>query len=634
MVASAAGWVLSAFHQLNRAGYGVVFLLLMAGGGRWWRRRSGAERAAIIQSFWRAPQRLGRRCRRLLPALFFALASLALVGAVLHPIANGDALSQRIPRVLHWLAEGRWHWIDAVSPLQNTYPAQWEWMAAPLLLFTKSDRGLFVINFISFLLLPGLVFSVFRRLGVRPRVAWSWMWVLPTGYGYLLQAGGVYNDMLGAVLALAALDFALRARASGRVGEAWLSVLAMAVLSAVKPTNLVLGLPWLIAFGPAMRLLWQRPVGTVACLAVAILVSLVPTCFFNDHYTGDWTGLKPSHPNIKRGPAAANLFCNSVILARENLLFPVFPAAGWWNREIPPRIPDWLHRALSHGAGQGRHEFRLTELAMEERTGVGFGVAWLLIASVVAGWRYRRQRQVPARQPRRTGTQWLLLLSPYVATAVFLGFIVMSTTARNLLPFYPLLLPVWLVGSGVSAVVRARWWRWSAAGVMLLAVVPLVLTPHRPLWPGLRVTQQLSARYPTNTLWQRLHTVQAAYARRWDALGPLRDWIPSEERVVGFMPLWTAGYCETSLWRPFGTRRVRAVQPTDTPEQIARKQVRYIVLSLLPSAMDRKVAGQPFDEWFPDWLQRVHGQMIGQTNLLMMAAHPPAPWAVVKLCGP
>ena len=41
------------------------------------------------------------------------------------------------------------------------------------------------------------------RLGVRPRAAWCWMWLFPSGYGYVLQAGSVVNDMFGALLVLA-----------------------------------------------------------------------------------------------------------------------------------------------------------------------------------------------------------------------------------------------------------------------------------------------------------------------------------------------------------------------------------------------------------------------------------------------
>ena len=50
----------------------------------------------------------------------------------------------------------------------------------------------------TWVLLPGLVFSVFRRVGVHARAAWHWMWLLPTGYCYLLQAGSVANDMFSA----------------------------------------------------------------------------------------------------------------------------------------------------------------------------------------------------------------------------------------------------------------------------------------------------------------------------------------------------------------------------------------------------------------------------------------------------
>ena len=81
-----------------------------------------------------------------------------------------------------------------------------EWLSAPVLLFTGSTRGLFLLNFLPFLLLPGLVFSIFTRLGVRARVAWQWMWLLPTGYNFILQAGGIANDTFPTVYALAAVD--------------------------------------------------------------------------------------------------------------------------------------------------------------------------------------------------------------------------------------------------------------------------------------------------------------------------------------------------------------------------------------------------------------------------------------------
>jgi len=103
-----------------------------------------------------------------------------------------------------------------------------------LLALTRSDRGLFLINALGFLLLPGLLFSVFRQLGVARKVAWAWMWLLPLGYGFVTQAGSIGNDLMGAVCCLLSVHFGLRARHSGRVSEVWFAALAAALMTGVK----------------------------------------------------------------------------------------------------------------------------------------------------------------------------------------------------------------------------------------------------------------------------------------------------------------------------------------------------------------------------------------------------------------
>jgi len=45
------------------------------------------------------------------------------------------------------------------------------------------------------------------------------MWLVPTGYCFLLQAGSISNDLFGAVFAMAAVDFALRARQEKKDGR-------------------------------------------------------------------------------------------------------------------------------------------------------------------------------------------------------------------------------------------------------------------------------------------------------------------------------------------------------------------------------------------------------------------------------
>ena len=227
-------------------------------------------------------------------------------GAI-HAPSNYDALAYRIPRVLHWLAEGRWHWIHTGFQRVNTRACGIEWLSAPLIAFSKTERWLFLINAVSFLLLPGLVFSVFRRVGVRPRVAWHWMWLLPTGYCYLLQAGSISNDMFSTVYALAAVDFALRARKSGRVSDVCLSVLSAALLTGAKASNLPLLLPWVMVFVPTWRVWLARPLALAAVIPLALGASFLPTAALNTVHCGDWTGVAAEQVPIGTGPVWLHL---------------------------------------------------------------------------------------------------------------------------------------------------------------------------------------------------------------------------------------------------------------------------------------------------------------------------------------
>src|SRR5205814_6991999 len=186
VVATAAGWILSAIGELNRRGYLVILILtltfLLFSRKKW-----------LGQFYTPGLRRKKPRFRRPLPLAFLILTLLIFLGAVLYPSTNHTALTYRIPRVLQWLAHGHLFWIHTSNYRMNDRACGIEWLSAPLLLFTQSDRSLFLLNFIPFLLLPGLVFSLFTRLGARPRVAWQWMWLLPTGYTFLLQAGSAGN---------------------------------------------------------------------------------------------------------------------------------------------------------------------------------------------------------------------------------------------------------------------------------------------------------------------------------------------------------------------------------------------------------------------------------------------------------
>jgi hypothetical protein len=240
------GWTLSALHQLNAAGYAVALLLGVVAFVAWRKQTAGRIFPQISR------RKLKRRFCRPFPLAFLILAAMVFLGGALYAPANYDALAYRIPRVLHWLAAGQWHWIHTIFPRINTRSCGIEWVSAPVIALLGTDRWLFLINFISFLLLPGLVFSLFTRLGVRRRVAWHWMWIVPTGYGFLLQAGSMGNDLFGATLALAAVDLALRANRSKLPRDFFASLLAAAMMTSAKMNNLPLLLPWAVAILPAL----------------------------------------------------------------------------------------------------------------------------------------------------------------------------------------------------------------------------------------------------------------------------------------------------------------------------------------------------------------------------------------------
>jgi hypothetical protein len=79
-----AGWILSALHQLNRAGYGIVFTLAGIAVFLWQRKtrwRPQNKAARFFRKFY-------RRCKRPAPLIFLLLSLLALLSGFLYPPLN------------------------------------------------------------------------------------------------------------------------------------------------------------------------------------------------------------------------------------------------------------------------------------------------------------------------------------------------------------------------------------------------------------------------------------------------------------------------------------------------------------------------------------------------------------------
>jgi hypothetical protein len=611
---SAAGWTLSAFGQLNHTGYGIAFAVFFI-------FVFTARKELLLGGINISAKKILRRFRRPLPLCFAALTILIFLGGVLHPPTNYTGLSYRLPRALQWLAHGGWFWIHTPVFRMNDRACGMEWLTAPLLLFTKSDRALFLLNFIPFLLLPGLIFSIFTRLGIRARVAWHWMWLLPTGYDFLLQADSIANDTFPTVYALAAVDFAARAWQSRRASDLWHSILAAALVTGAKASNLPLLLPVAILIFAVLPLLRKKPAVTALVILLAALISFLPTAILNFHYLGDWSGLSIEHKGMDMKNPFVGIWGNALLIAFNNFLPPLCPFAGWWNQHALTVLPHFITAPMVanfEGGFEG-----IGELPIEDAAGIGFGLSVLLLVSWLAatfGKKIRVTEIAGSFQPAipREFSK-LVLLMPWLALLAYGMKSGMVTPQRLIAPYYPLLVPLLLVGAGQSQLIRRGWWHALAGGTLVLAFVILILSPDCPLWPAKTILSRLNAAHPNQRQIARAIKVYTVYSGRSDPLAGVRALLPSEIKTVGF--IGTTDDTDISLWRPFGERRVEHFFLTDSPEQI-RQQVQYVVVG----------SGNLIEQHttLETWLQQSGAELYATTNATLKVSAGLQPWYIVR----
>lgn len=604
-------------HELNAAGYAVAFGLAILAVAVW----KAKTRVVLFQG--RDLWKLWRRFRRPFPMGFLILAGLAFLGGVLHAPSNYDGLAYREPRVLHWLAEGRWHWIHTEFNRLNTRGCAFEWLTAPMFAWARTDRFEFVFNAISFALLPGTMFSILRRLGARTRVAWCWMWLLPTGYCYLLQAGSSANDLFGALLSMAAIEFALRAREGRRMGELVLAILAAALMTSGKAFNLLLLLPWLAAVGPALWLLVRRPLISACALLVAASISLLPNAVLNFRHCGDWTGQKAE--NIVLLGAASPAFhaeVNCVLLLLDNFEPPVFPFSSSWEHFVQRMLPPALSARLSANFETGAAKLEIPEMQMEEEAGIGMGVSLLLLITLV--YRLRHRTGIELSWRAFTGVSWLVPLCAWGAALVFIVQSGLSCPARYLAPFYILLVAPLLAGNGaLSQLLRRKWWQLAGLAAFLIAAVLVILSPPRPLWPAVTVLKSLGADKSSAPLVRRAWTVYSVYGERGNAFESALAVLPPDANPLGMV---TGDDPEATLWQPFGSRRIEHVCNADGPEYLHKRGIQYVLVSSF-------IVTHHYGMTMEEWLKKYHAELVCTMRLTLRASTGPSDWWLARIAN-
>lgn len=608
---SCAGWLLSALGHLDAPGYAVV----LAGG---------------LLTFFCLPRRLrpgwpgpvcwGKarwRARHFFPAFFVLVCGLAFLGGALYAPNNYDALTYRFPRILHWLAEGRWHWIATMDGRMNVSGVGMEWLMIPLFVFTHSDRLFFLVNLVSFALLPGLIYATFVRLGISKRGAWYWMWLLPCGYCFSTQAGSIGNDTFAAVYLLAALCLMLRFRETRRSGDFWMSVLAAALLTGAKTSNLPLLLPWALAGLPAFRLFRGRVLPTAVVVAICALASFVPLAWLNFRNTGDWAGDLHNKMRLKIDSPFYGILGNGLELLTGNIAPPVMPFPQGWN-EMTER---WLQSP--QGRTLVRHFPRLglkwSEFQNEEASGLGVGLCGLLAVSLLAGFcqRGRQAGMEKTALPGQMVGRWVCL-GGWVALVAYMAKLGSESAPRLIAPYYPLLAATVLLLPGVTLLTRRRWWKALAIIAGLSALPGMVMTPSRPLWPALRVCQKITAAHPDNQLAARALSAYSVYRNRNDGLAPLRKYLSPEDKTVGFL---TADSSEVALWRPFGQRRVAGITYSNQAEIFSGKS---------PVIASAEAIQIRFGKSLEEWLAGTSGHLVATEKLATKATRGKEDWYVIR----
>ena len=219
-----------------------------------------------------------------------------------------------------------------------------------------------------------------------------------------------------------------------------------------------------------------------------------------------------------------------------------------------------------------------------------------------------------------TGLRRAVLAAPWVSLLAYSLKNAMIDLPRHISAYYPLLAAALLLGAGHAVVVRRRWWRGLACGVLALAVPVVVLVPGRPLWPARTVLTKLHELKPDSRLIERALTVYSVYGMRSDPLANVRALLPQGLKVVGFVG--TVDDIDISLWRPFGSRRVKHVLLSDSGEEIRQRGIRYAVVGQA-NLMEHH-------ETLAEWQARTGAELLGTAVATLTVTQGPREWYVVR----
>jgi hypothetical protein len=609
------GWLLSTLGELNGRGYILAGIPLLATVGilSWHRPESPRQGSRF------APWARWWKCRRILPLIYLATFALIIAGSVWHEPNNFDGLSYRIPKVLYWLDQQHWYWINTPFEELNYTLPNYEWLTVPIFLVTGGFHSAVVINWIAFLFLPSLFFALLRAFGASERVAYDWMWIFPSGYLIAMQAGGIGNDLIGLAFILAALHCANRFVATAKISFLFDALLAAGFCTGIKLTNVPLAAFVLIILLKDPKLLRARYFAFAIATALAALVSALIPILLNLKYSGTILGTTLPVDQIQN--PLAGWLGNGLILLMASLTPPLFPDANQITTFLECSLGQGLHGWLQlHYA---KFTLRLNELPQEEGGALGLGITLAVITSIALWVGCRKSRHFTRRQSGLARWQKIVWW-------IWLGFAGLLVTAklgtgmalpRNLLPWFPLLLAPVIAFFGQGQMTRPSIWRILAPLVSLSVVPALLLNPSRPLIPPTALFQLAKKTGTSPSLLERFNVVYDVYAARANPFAAIVNELPKNVEVLGLIS--DGNEPTAAWWKPYGSRRCVYLRSEAEVNAAKKEGMRYVVLKEFSC---QKFFGTDTRHW----LETHQARTINVVEIRVLAAAAPVRYTLAQ----
>jgi hypothetical protein len=369
----------------------------------------------------------------------------------------------------------------------------------------------------------------------------------------------------------------------------------------------------------------------MALLPVVLASSLLPVMLLIHQHGGGWLGQALETGGRPNPSPPVGIVVNSMNLLLGNFQPPLFPLADWWNAHAYHWLPHGLFEEMVRTFEPGAAHLALMDLQFEVFAGLGMCVSLLLLISWLTGryvafwsWVWRQCVEDPAPRTAITHAR-LVRWSVVVSVGAFMVAMNVGSPGRLFTPYYCLLIPLFLAGgSGELELVRCRWWRSLAGLAFAVTAVMLVLNPPRPLFPAKAIFSSLGARYPQSSMLSRAALLYQSYAVRWDLLAGVREHIPPSEKDVALATYISGSPMQTSLWRPFGHRRIWPMRPEQSVEELKRKGIRYFVIAVDQYHPSREA-------WFKDWVRTNDARIVAEVPVRTLATGEQWPWYVVAL---